>query len=260
MGSRAYQTLQLRHGNQCYGPYATLSHCRCTIVRNRTTKSTLHPYMKDFDISSLCKTMRDAVIVTRNLRLKYPWIDAVCIVEDDSEDWDREIMKMADVYTPSAITIAASSSSGDGGCFYPRLNGPTAQSLWTMSDRSPTEKVSFRSHELAKYTLLVDDAPLNKKGWVMQERSLSRRSVHFTTDRLYWECQDTFLEGFTKGSAAFPRPVGGFQLASGNTKTRTPQEVSLMDFQWFSMLEWYTPSQLLFKSDRLPALAGLALT
>ena len=88
-----------------------------------------------------------------------------------------------------------------------------------------------------------------------------KKNFHYITERLYWECQETSLEeGFTKVSTTFASPLSGFQLASGNTKTRTPKEMSLMDSRWCFMVQRYTPSQLTHKSDRLPALAGLAMT
>ena len=34
----------------------------------------------------------------------------------------------------------------------------------------------------------VDKAELNSRGWVFQERILSRRTVFFTDQRIYWEC------------------------------------------------------------------------
>lgn len=30
--------------------------------------------------------------------------------------------------------------------------------------------------------------PLNARAWVIQERLLSRRILHFTQERIYWEC------------------------------------------------------------------------
>ncbi|KAF2192456.1 hypothetical protein K469DRAFT_311755 [Zopfia rhizophila CBS 207.26] len=34
----------------------------------------------------------------------------------------------------------------------------------------------------------VEKAPLNKLAWVMQERVLSRRTIHFSDKQMYWEC------------------------------------------------------------------------
>ena len=30
--------------------------------------------------------------------------------------------------------------------------------------------------------------PLNQRGWVMQERLLSRRIIHFSQDKIHWQC------------------------------------------------------------------------
>ncbi|KAG4433188.1 hypothetical protein IFR05_011323 [Cadophora sp. M221] len=49
----------------------------------------------------------DAIEVAKRLGLRYLWIDSVCIIQDDEEDWERESSKMADVYQNSYITIAA---------------------------------------------------------------------------------------------------------------------------------------------------------
>jgi hypothetical protein len=29
---------------------------------------------------------------------------------------------------------------------------------------------------------------LNKRGWVLQERALARRTIYFTARQTYWEC------------------------------------------------------------------------
>ena len=37
----------------------------------------------------------------------------------------------------------------------------------------------------------VDYAPLGKRGWVVQERATSRRTLHFGPHQIYWECRTT---------------------------------------------------------------------
>jgi hypothetical protein len=262
VGSNASPELQLRDGNQCLGPYATLSYCWGKEVYNVTTKSNLSASMIGLDISALCKTMYEAVIVTRNLQLKYIWIDALCIIQDDLEDWEREALSMSDVFSQSAITIAATSSTdSQGGLFFPRSTEPSAQLLWTVSDECPPERISFRSHDDMRYYSLVDRGPLNQRGWVFQERLLSKRIVHFTSDRLFWECQQTALEeGLTKSSTPDRRPMREFHLANLRRRTGSSEDRHWMDDCWRSVVEYYTRTQLTYKNDRLPTLAGLAKT
>jgi len=51
----------------------------------------------------------------------------------------------------------------------------------------------------------VDEAPLGKRGWVIQERSLSVRTIHFGAKQLYWEflslrANEVFPKGFVSGT------------------------------------------------------------
>ena len=43
----------------------------------------------------------------------FRWDDAVCIIQDDLEDWNRESRIMGDIYRNAICTIAAHSASGD---------------------------------------------------------------------------------------------------------------------------------------------------
>ncbi|KAH0563408.1 hypothetical protein GP486_002029 [Trichoglossum hirsutum] len=73
-----------------------------------------------FNISDLPKTIQDAVTVTRNLGLKYLWVDSLYILQDSEEDKLRELPRMADYYKNSSVTIAAGRSSCKDGFLQPR--------------------------------------------------------------------------------------------------------------------------------------------
>jgi hypothetical protein len=204
--------------------------------------------------------MHDAVFVTRNLQIRYLWIDALCIIQDDPVDWEREALSMSEVYAQSAITIAATSSSdSDGGLFFRRPSVPTAQLLWTFSDGSPPERVNFRSPGILRKTALLENSPLAKRGWVLQESRLSKRILHFTTDRLYWNCQQVALEEGTirrhllDGFNEYAPQVGDLRIASAR-----PLAQWLLHEEWINTIQDYTRMHLTYKTDRLPALAGLA--
>ncbi|KAH7076852.1 heterokaryon incompatibility protein-domain-containing protein [Paraphoma chrysanthemicola] len=98
--------------------YCTLSYCwgQCSTAYN-TTRDNLVAHEKELPIVSpelkMPKTYHDAIVITRHLGVRYLWIDAICIVQDDPEDWRAEAAKMKDIYQNSYCTIAATGSMGD---------------------------------------------------------------------------------------------------------------------------------------------------
>jgi hypothetical protein len=51
--------------------------------------------------------------VTRQLRIPYLWIDSLCItqLEDNNEDWERELRKMETVFSAAYCTLAATAAA-----------------------------------------------------------------------------------------------------------------------------------------------------
>lgn len=50
-------------------------------------------------------------LVTREVGFRYIWIDALCIVQDDKLDVEKEIGKMGQIYRNSSLTIGAAKGS-----------------------------------------------------------------------------------------------------------------------------------------------------
>lgn len=226
LGVEGSSIIHLRNGHDCLGRYATLSHCWGNSPSTTTTKATLSSRMNGFNTSILCRTMRDAVAITRSIRIQYLWIDALCIVQDDHEDWAREAMTMAQVYTQSFITIAASSSAdGDGGCFQSLPSTPSVTLKWTLNNSTKPEKVHFRKSNTNRFRDAVLKGPLNRRAWVLQERSLSPRILYYTNDGLFWECENAIR---MDGNAPIENyllwdipKVKGFKLSTSRLTERT---------------------------------------
>ncbi|KAK8062928.1 hypothetical protein PG997_015025 [Apiospora hydei] len=90
-----------------------------------TTKANLDPRYRGFGQSALPQTLWDALVIAEKLGLRYMWIDALCIVQDDEEDWELEGSRMASIYSSALVTIAAaSSSSSHDGIFNKRSITP----------------------------------------------------------------------------------------------------------------------------------------
>ncbi|KAF2669885.1 hypothetical protein BT63DRAFT_361469, partial [Microthyrium microscopicum] len=53
---------------------------------------------------------KDAISAVLDLGLRYLWIDALCIIQDDDLDWKSESVAMRTTFEHSAITIAATSA------------------------------------------------------------------------------------------------------------------------------------------------------
>lgn len=70
-----------------------------------------------------CKTPMTTTLFTHayeiavKLGVAYVWIDSLCIVQDDADDWKRESAKMADYYQHAWLTVAATRTHNDGGLF-----------------------------------------------------------------------------------------------------------------------------------------------
>jgi len=68
--------------------------------------------------SKLTKSFREVITVAKRLGFRYIWIDPLCIVQVDHDNWEREVSRMAAVYENARIVIAATlASTGDVGCF-----------------------------------------------------------------------------------------------------------------------------------------------
>jgi len=170
--------------------YAALSHCWGGDVLLCLTTETCEPMKVDIDTTMLSKNFQDAISVTRALRIRYLWIDSLCIIQDDPEDWNRESILMVDVYANAELTISATASTtSSGGCFRERFDVSSPCRL-VSSPGSELRLVSDRDPETIAdvFRARVENAPLIGRAWAFQERLLSRRILHFCSDMVLFEC------------------------------------------------------------------------
>ena len=169
--------------------YATLSHCWGTDPERQTlTKRNIASWKKSIPNAEMMQTFRDAIQVTRRLKIQYLWIDSLCIIQDSNTDWLRESSLMSNVYKYSFCNLAASAAADDhGGLFYDRdpfFDLPTRVDFDNIEvglpEGSPSSDLSEVSGPYSRdgfYDLYwadhwsedVRECPLSHRAWVLQE-------------------------------------------------------------------------------------------
>ncbi|KAL2268743.1 hypothetical protein VTJ83DRAFT_3589 [Remersonia thermophila] len=218
---------------------------------SRTTALNLKQRTRAIHLADLPRTIQDAILVTRSLRMRYIWIDAVCIIqssENDPGDFDIEGRKMAAYYSNSYCTIAATSAD-DAAEGFLRPRGAEEHET-TLIKGFPVPEISWVGDIIA--------ASMHSRGWVLQERALSRRTLHWGREQLWWECEhqracEMFPQGRITGLSEFDQP---YMKARGWLAGMT-SETDLWP-TWASLAEAYNGMDLAREADRLIALQGLA--
>ncbi|KAH8767613.1 heterokaryon incompatibility protein-domain-containing protein [Hyaloscypha finlandica] len=227
-----------------YPYYATLSHCWGKINLFKLTRDNIESLHEDIPIEKLCKTFKDALLVTRSLELEYLWIDSLCIIQDDDDDWDRESTLMAEVYGNATVNIAAS-QAGDGtfGLFVERTGYKVGRKYFETSGGDIYELIP---KHMAETFLIV--SPLSKRAWAFQERYLAQRTLHFTAEQIFAECNQHIA------CEAWPRGVP--ETWEHREFPKFPKGLHKKD--WTRTVYHYLEGQLTYPKDILVALSGVA--
>lgn len=137
-----------------------------------------------FDASEISQTIRDAIWVTQKIGLRYLWVDALCIMQDDGQDKEREIARMGKYYGGATVTICAASASTASEGF---LSKREACSYAAGPIRLPLRN-KYGDEEGDVFVLKEDldvEEPTTTRGWTLQESLLSRRILIFTQKQIY---------------------------------------------------------------------------
>ncbi|PVH93374.1 HET-domain-containing protein [Periconia macrospinosa] len=166
--------------------YVALSHCWGPLKEKEkfcAYKRNIEELKTNIDFDALPRTFQDAITVTRGLEIDYIWIDSLCIIQDDDDDWQRESAKMELVFSTAYCTIGASSAKSSVDGF---LRERTPRTVLKLPET--TAGATYVCADIDDFYTDVELSALNSRGWVLQERALSRRTIFFTSSQVYWEC------------------------------------------------------------------------
>jgi hypothetical protein len=167
-------------------PYVALSHCWGPLKPEEkfcTYQENIEVFRRTIPFDDLPKTFQDAVTVTRGIGISYLWIDSLCIIQNDKEEWKKESAKMQYVFSGAHCTLSVNSArSSLEGFLTPRV--PRTCVPLPISD----SRRLYVCPSIDDFHRDVDQSNLHTRGWVLQERALSRRFIHYTSTQVYWEC------------------------------------------------------------------------
>ena len=275
------------------GRYVTLTHRWTKLTESSATTFANYESRKQLvDMTTLSLTFQDAFEIVHKLGVQYIWIDALCIIQDSSEDWEREASNMRSIYEFAWLNIAvAGSETEDGRIFmerYPRLSRPcklpdSLLSGYIAEFDGPV--YAYLSSQC--YAKAVFDGFLTRRGWILQERILSPRTVYFGREEIFWECSsitasETIPWGWEDHETSIVK-FNGYDLALNASgllendtsphqkikelgwrtpgtfdESQTNKSLSPLYRYWYRLVEAYTCKDLTRAADRLPAINGLA--
>lgn len=249
--------------------YAILSYCWGGAQHTTLRESTLNTMMDvgGIPLSSLPKTIVDAILVTKTIGLRYIWVDALCIVQDSPLDMAEELGRMPQYYKNAYITLSADSAQSAREGFLQNHEHHRTPSKYGRPIRIALD---FSVSEGAMGSIVVENdvqydlskEPISLRAWTLQERLLSRRTVHFGTQGLLWECQSRkAVAGFgnlmRQHGWDFPSLSDTLlnQVSADNLSQEAREKLHDL---WESVVYGYSGRQLSMEADKLVALSALA--
>ncbi len=199
--------------------YVALSHQWGDSQPLKLSKDTRSQLEAGLPIDYLPKTFRDAVIVTATLGFLRIWIDSLCIAQDSPEDWEVEAQLMGHVYSNCTLNLAALDAHN---CHQGLFSRRDTHSFRSYNVRTTTGDIVRVSHGHVgngpeRQGLHYPLPGLLSRGWVVQEVTLSPRTLYYCSDMLYWECRSCIA------CESYP----------ALSKTRTWLHSSQMGKKWF---------------------------
>ncbi|KAF2833349.1 HET-domain-containing protein [Ophiobolus disseminans] len=253
-------------------PYCTLSHCwgKAQIIQlNERTRTSLE---SGIFVDQMPLTFREAIAITMKLGVRYIWIDSLCIIQDSRLDWLHEAGLMHKVYSYSYCNISASASVDSSEGLFRQRNSRILQSSHTSINVAGIDPALHHTHcniyDYFFWSNNVAHCTINRRAWVVQERMLAPRVLHFGKDQLLWECKEQ------DACESYPNslpPIYATQIYT-NFKamdssiymekfSKRGHNISLDNAAhrlWNMIVRSYSRTLLTVPSDKLIALSGLA--
>lgn len=199
---------------------------------------------------NLPQTIQDVLQVTRWLGLRYVWIDAYCIQQDNPVELEEAVSNMDSVYENALLTICVFWADSDAG-----LHGV---SLPFKDHNTQPLGENYICSSLPHRHPLDDeiiDTPWHQRGWIFQESILSRQRLCFMPSSVVLLCSKQNLN-----SHYYTRTGGepAYRMAFSDIQLRGCLGKAVWDFGTYqNIVSSYTARTLSQPGDALRAIQGI---
>lgn len=243
-----------------FEPYIALSYCWGQDgAMIKTTKEKLDAFESGISLSDLPVVFRECISLSRSLGIRYVWIDALCIIQDHREDWEKESSRMSDTYAHAFLTIGASMSASTSESFLRLSKSDIDNKVFTKKVNFNGEMSEIRARripEVGIHSRWTDHhergscEPWSQRGWTLQEQLLSPKLLMFTSSEIQWSCQE-------RQTCECQSRLNHRRLFGGHAWADLKNASTAFNF-WHKTVENYSARTLNRCTDRLPALSGIA--
>lgn len=174
-------------------PYAALSYCWGPGARGslKLTRNNLTSLTHSLPWDELSAAHKDILRLAGELDIRYVWIDALCIIQGDLEDWMYESSRMGQVYGNSLVTVIAARSGDSSQGFvenaFVQDPPPCPLPLAQPGEGVATPELFVCLPRSGVY------GPVSKRGWCFQEMNLCRRALVYGEEQLFFRCREQYI-------------------------------------------------------------------
>ena len=212
----------------------------------------------------LPRVMQDCIHLAEDLRVRYVWVDALCIDQENPAEKLRQIMQMDLIYSQALMTIVAMSGENASRPI-PGVDASTRSEIFSpleSTNAGRLRKGGFVVTKLPAWGAVELESPHGKRAWTLQEVKLSIRSVSMTRWGMSFQC----LSGVCTDGERNTRQISHRNdIPSILALEVSPaqdwcgwDESRLDEFNCYAQhIDWYTSRNLTFSTDRLDAFQGI---
>lgn len=260
--------------NDTSPPYLALSYCWGGKAPSLiTTKSNYAHLQTSISYSALPKTYQDTVRVARALSIRYIWIDALCIIQDDVADWEHESQMMAEIFRNSLVTVIplCAASSNDGFLERnPSIKVNYHSSEWNINGSYFIRHMPFsyvNAESAIRAAPSFSDRPVSlelhsshwqTRGWTFQEDMFAMRKLYFGHLMMYWDSLKP-VDIMRTEDKIIDDKLDHMDTAELSIIHSSGPWRGDYDYDgWYYPILKYSQKRLTYETDRLPAVSSYA--